>query len=221
MWAYFNLPESDYLAYQASQDKNQVKIKLVLANGSVFPEDGKIGAIEADFNNENGNIAFRGDFPNPGRVLRHGQTGTVLVSRTVKDAVVIPQRAKFEILAKNYVYVVVPEESSDVVPAAKADVHGEGSVEPAATTADAHEPKDTHSTDKKQNEGHHKERGVVRQREINILGELDDIYLIRDGVTTNERIVLEGVQQVRDGDIVEYDYVTPEDALKQLKYHAE
>jgi len=41
-----------------------LKIELVLANGNKFDQIGKIGAIEADFNNETGNIAFRADFPN-------------------------------------------------------------------------------------------------------------------------------------------------------------
>ena len=72
----------------------------------MFPQAGKIGAIEAKFNNETGNIPFRADFPNPDRLLRHGQTGTILISRTLKNAVVIPQRATFELLDKRYVYVV-------------------------------------------------------------------------------------------------------------------
>ena len=42
----------------------------------------------------------------PNGLLRHGQTGTVLIHRVLKDAVVIPQRATFEILDKRYVYVV-------------------------------------------------------------------------------------------------------------------
>ena len=73
-----------------------MQIELVLANGNKFPQPGKIGAIEADFNNETGNIAFRADFPNPDGLLRHGQTGTVLIHRLVKNAIVIPQRATFE-----------------------------------------------------------------------------------------------------------------------------
>lgn len=111
MWAYFNVPEADYLKYQASTNKDELKIELMLANHKMFPQAGTIGAIEADFNNETGNIAFRGDFPNPDHLLRHGQTGSVLVSHIVKDAIVIPQRAKYEILAKNYVYVITNEDA--------------------------------------------------------------------------------------------------------------
>ena len=108
MWVYFNVPEARYLEYMAGleQDKEDRQIELVLANGSKFPQTGKIGAIEAQFNNETGNIPFRADFPNPDGLLRHGQTGNVLIHRTLKNAIVIPQRATFEILDKRYVYVV-------------------------------------------------------------------------------------------------------------------
>jgi membrane fusion protein (multidrug efflux system) len=79
MWVYFNVPESRYLEYQSAkidQHKDDLKIELVLANGETFDQPGQLGAIGADFNHENGNISFRADFPNPDRLLRHGQTGT-------------------------------------------------------------------------------------------------------------------------------------------------
>ncbi len=108
MWVYFNVPEARYLEYmtELKERKDELKIQIRLANGEIFPYEGKIGAIEADFNNETGNIPFRADFPNPDQLLRHGQTGTVLISRVEKDSIVIPQRAVFEVLQKRYVYVV-------------------------------------------------------------------------------------------------------------------
>lgn len=112
MWVYFNVPEARYLEYMAglNQEKESRQMELVLANGCKFPHTGKIGAIEAKFNNETGNIPFRADFPNPDRLLRHGQTGNVLIHRMLKNAIVIPQRATFEILDKRYVYVVAKDE---------------------------------------------------------------------------------------------------------------
>ncbi|WP_020468774.1 efflux RND transporter periplasmic adaptor subunit [Zavarzinella formosa] len=107
MWVYFNVPEARYLEYMASLGQDQdPRIELVLANGSTFPHAGKINAIEAKFDNKTGNIPFRADFSNPDRLLRHGQTGTVLIHRTLHNAIVIPQRAVFEILDKRYVKLV-------------------------------------------------------------------------------------------------------------------
>jgi membrane fusion protein (multidrug efflux system) len=108
MGAYFQIPERHYLEYMAEkvQSQQSPEIELILAGRSKFPQAGKIGAILATFNNETGDISFRADFPNPDGLLRHGQTGTLSINRVLKDAIVIPQRATFEILDKRYVYVV-------------------------------------------------------------------------------------------------------------------
>lgn len=174
MWVYFNVPEARYLEYMGTpqEEREGLKIELVLANGETFNHVGKIGAIEADFNNETGNIPFRADFPNTERLLRHGQTGTVLLSRVEQDAVVIPQRATFEILDKRYVFVIDQD-------------------------------------------------NVAHQREITVKNELEDIFVIGKGIGVNDKIVLEGVRQVRDGDKVEFDFLPPTEAFAQLKYRAE
>jgi len=172
MWVYFNVPEARYLEYMQDPHKDDLKVELQLADGSKFEHLGKIGAIEADFNNETGNIPFRADFPNPERLLRHGQTGTVLISRVQQDAIVIPQRATFEVLAKRYVYVI-------------------------------------------------DEENVAHQREIEYSNELDDIFVIEKGVDVNDRIVLEGIRQIRDGEKVEYEDRPSDQVAANLKYHAE
>lgn len=174
MWVYFNVPEARYLEYMATseQEKKDQKIELVLANGATFPHTGKIGAIEAKFNNETGNIAFRADFTNPEGLLRHGQTGNILIHRPLRGAIVIPQRATFEILAKRYVFVI-------------------------------------------------DEKNVVHQREIVVKEVLDDIFVLDGGVDVNEKIVLEGICQVHDGDTVEFEFHEPEQVLSHLKYRAE
>ena len=65
VWVYFNVSEARYLEYQAIENHDDVQVELILANKKKFDQSGKIAAIEADFNNETGNIAFRADFPNP------------------------------------------------------------------------------------------------------------------------------------------------------------
>ncbi len=173
MWVYFNVPEKQYLEYMANRkQREEDKIELVLANQTKFPQPGKIGAIEAEFNNETGNIAFRADFPNPDGLLRHGQTGTILIHRKVHDAIVIPMRATFEIMDKRYVYVVDKDD-------------------------------------------------VVHRREIGIQKEIDDIFVIKKGVGVGDRIVLEGIRQVRDGEKVEYEFRPPEEVIGKLKTRTE
>jgi membrane fusion protein (multidrug efflux system) len=159
IWAYFNVPEVRYFEFMAelNQHKERLQIELVLANGTKFQQTGKFGAIVADFDHETGTIPFRADFPNPDHLLRHGQTGSVLIHQVLKDAVVIPQRAVVNLLDKRYVYVV---DKND----------------------------------------------IVHQREIVIENEVDHaLFVIQKGVGVNDKIVLEGVMQIQDGEEIEYE----------------
>ena len=80
----------------------------------------------------------------------------MLISRLLNGAIVVPQRATFEVLNKRYVYVV----------------------------------------DKKD---------VAHLREIVIQNELEDLFVIKKGVGVDEKIILEGIRQVHDGEKVEYE----------------
>ncbi|MCB0749613.1 MAG: efflux RND transporter periplasmic adaptor subunit, partial [Ignavibacteriae bacterium] len=107
MWVYFNVPESQYLEYiSKKQQGTKEKVQLRMANGDLFSHDGVIETIEGEFNNETGNIQFRATFPNPDKILRHGQTGSVVLKSMVKNAILIPQKATFEVLDRKYVFVV-------------------------------------------------------------------------------------------------------------------
>ena len=108
MWVYFNVPEGEYLTYILSKTNNEKMppVKLQLANNQMFNQEGIIETIEADFNNETGNIAFRATFDNPQGILRHGETGNILMPTSLKNAMIIPQKATFEVLDKKFVYVI-------------------------------------------------------------------------------------------------------------------
>lgn len=107
MWVYFNVPEAEYLNIKTNQNKeDMLHVKLLMANNQMFKFPGIVQTVEADFNNETGNIAFRATFPNPEGLLRHGETGSIVVSQPLKSAIIIPQKATFEVLEKKYVYVV-------------------------------------------------------------------------------------------------------------------
>lgn len=107
MWVYFNVPEAEYLDYKVKAKKDSLmRVNLIMANHQKFNHPGIVQAIEADFNNETGNIAFRATFPNPDGLLRHGGTGNIQMMVPLKNALLIPQKATFEVLEKKYVYVV-------------------------------------------------------------------------------------------------------------------
>jgi len=90
--------------------KNEpLHVRLKMANGKEFSQDGIVETIESDFNNETGNIAYRATFPNPQGLLRYGETGNILITSPYPDAVMIPQKATFEELEKKYVYVITKD----------------------------------------------------------------------------------------------------------------
>lgn len=108
MWVYFNVPEAVYLDY-AQHPAGAADLNLKLANNQLFGQLGKVTAVEAEFDNTTGTIPFRATFANPDRLLRHGQTGNILWPIPLKDAMIIPQKATYEILEKRYVFVVDEE----------------------------------------------------------------------------------------------------------------
>jgi membrane fusion protein (multidrug efflux system) len=108
MWVYFNVPEAEYLDYKSDGQNGDkpMEVRLKMANHQLFKYPGYVKTIEADFNNETGNIAFRATFPNPDKLLRHGETGNVVVTIPLKDAIIIPQKATYEVLDQKFVFVV-------------------------------------------------------------------------------------------------------------------
>ncbi len=105
---YFNVSEREYLEYVKAKEKsnNNNAVKLILADGTPYPYEGKIETMEGGFNANTGSIAFRARFPNSNNILKHGATGKIILTNRIHDALIIPQKAVFEIQDRHYVYVV-------------------------------------------------------------------------------------------------------------------
>lgn len=110
VYVYFNVSENEYLEYTKANrehvNENSGIVDLVLADGSPFPEKGKIQTMEGEFDEGTGSIAFRAQFPNSKKLLKHGSSGTIRLTNTLDDAILVPQKAVFEIQDQSYVYVV-------------------------------------------------------------------------------------------------------------------
>lgn len=110
VYAYFDVSEKEYLAYTKAQQngtqKNSNTVQLILADGTKYPLEGKIETMEGVFEANTGSIAFRATFPNPHKLLKHHSTGKVRLFNDVDNALMLPQKATFEVQDKNFVYVV-------------------------------------------------------------------------------------------------------------------
>ncbi|WP_409515125.1 efflux RND transporter periplasmic adaptor subunit [Chryseobacterium oranimense] len=173
MYTYFNVSEPEYLNYQrnvASRGSNQVG--LLMANGDLFPQQGEVETITGEFDSETGNIAFRAKFPNPDKLLRNGETGKVRMTLPLRNALIIPQKATYEIQDQKYVFVV----------------------------------------DK---------NGVAKSKNIKVAYELPDVYVVASGLAAGDKILLEGVQKVKDDQKVQTKAQDPKKVLQSLKLKAE
>ncbi len=173
IYAYFNVSEPEYLNYQTNiSQRGSKQVTLIMANGQAFPKQGEIQTIEGQFDNETGNIAFRAKFPNPNSLLRNGQTGKIQMSIPLHNALVIPQKATYEIQDQKYVFTI----------------------------------------DK---------NNIVHSQNIKIAYELPDIYIVDSGLNEEDKILIEGVQKVKENQKVQTKYTNPKEVLQNLKLNAD
>ncbi|MDQ2658141.1 MAG: efflux RND transporter periplasmic adaptor subunit [Bacteroidota bacterium] len=154
VFVYFNVSEGEYLEYvkatvKETHGRNSL-VTLMLADGTLYPYDGSVETMGGEFQASTGSISFRARFPNPNSILKHGATGKIRLSSTVQDAIMIPQKAVFEIQDKNFVFVV-------------------------------------DSTNK------------VRMRNFVPKTRFSHYYIVESGLKSGEKIVFEGIQEIRDG----------------------
>jgi len=50
---------------------------------------------------------------------------------------------------------------------------------------------------------------------------MPDIYVLKDGLNENERILLEGIRKVKDNDKIIYDYEDAKKVISNLKVYVE
>jgi membrane fusion protein (multidrug efflux system) len=90
----------------------------------------------------------------------------------VRGALLVPQKATFEILDHHYVFIVGADD-------------------------------------------------VLVQQRIHISEELEDVFIVSDGLTEKDKIVLEGMRLAKSGEKAVYVFKKPEEAFKDMKLHAE
>lgn len=155
VFVYFNISENEYLEYLRAQerqpeDEQLNSVRLILSDGKEYEFPGKVETVVSEFDETTGSIAFRARFPNPGHLLKHGATGKIRLSQKVENALMLPQKAVFEIQDKNYVYVL---------------------------------------------DGSNK----VHMRNFTPKARLEDFYIVASGLKEGEKVVYEGIQNIRDG----------------------
>lgn len=155
VYAYFRVSETEYLQYIANdpsktnRDKYRQPVTLELADGSHYPNEGFVETMEGDFDRSTGSIAFRARFKNPDKILKHGSSGKIFMTKVLHNALLVPQKSAFTIQDKYFVYVL--------------------------DSANKARPKNFSTVERYQD------------------------YFITNGLAQGDRVVVEGIQQLRDG----------------------
>lgn len=116
IWVYFSVSENDILKSKSEALKQQLifpktgelEIEVVLADGSIYPDKGKVNFASPTIDQKTGTMSIRAVLPNPDNILVPGQFVRVnVIGATRPEAIVIPQRAVLEGKNGMFVYVVI------------------------------------------------------------------------------------------------------------------
>jgi len=172
VFAYFDVSEKEYLNYITNfkeNAQNSSNVTLILANGAEHPFKGKIETSEGEIDRSTGNIAFRARFNNPDKILKHGASGKVRLLKDYKNALIIPQKATFEIQDRMYVYVL-------------------------------------------------DNKNQVKIQAITSKHRMPHYYIVDSGLNENDKIIYEGIQNIKDGMTVNPQFVEMNKISKDLAY---
>lgn len=108
VYVYFSMSERDFLSFNrmyagenmAEKIKNMAPVSLMLADGNLYQQTGRIEIINGEFDTQTGAISVRAKFNNPELLLRTGNTGRIIVPRIEKDIFLIPVLATTDVQNK-------------------------------------------------------------------------------------------------------------------------
>ncbi|RZK92252.1 MAG: efflux RND transporter periplasmic adaptor subunit [Pedobacter sp.] len=114
VYAYFSLNEKQLLEISRNtkgrtlEDKiKQIpNVTLVLADGTIYAEKGKIETISGQINAQTGSSSLRATFPNPNGLLRSGSSASIRIPQHLQNALLVPQKSTTDIQGKKFVYLV-------------------------------------------------------------------------------------------------------------------
>jgi len=157
--AYFNVTEQAYINFTklfvAESNRyarlRQLDTRLILGDGSVYPEPGKIFASDREIGATTGALRVEALFPNPNYALRPGEFARIRIKFAVAhNALLVPQRAVSELQGSYQVAIVDSDDKIHIQPVT--------------------------------------------------VGERDgSLWIIEKGLSAGQRIVVEGLQKIREG----------------------
>jgi membrane fusion protein (multidrug efflux system) len=111
IWVRFKLSESEFFDYEKRSKQEQgAPLQLVLADGQIYPHEGRIQNTVNQVDSRTGTIELQATFANPERIVLPGQFGRVRMrTESRKNAILIPQKAVQEVQGLQSVLTVSPD----------------------------------------------------------------------------------------------------------------
>jgi membrane fusion protein, multidrug efflux system len=171
------MAEAEYLrvarrmqaARTAGTTAARIPIRLILADGTVHPHEGRLDAVERNIDATTGTLAMQIKFPNPELLVRPGQYGRVrFVIDERKGALLVPQRAVQELQDLYSVAVVGADNKASF-------------------------------------------------RNVKVGPREGSLWVIEEGLKPGDRVVVEGLQRLREGAIVAPKTTPAEGAVGETK----
>lgn len=112
MEVYFSMTEKDILSMTKTSGSTQEAlkefpaVKLQLADGTTYNEEGRVTKMSGVIDAATGSVQLIADFTNPQRLLKSGGSGAIIIPRSNKSAIVIPQTVVSEVQNKKFVYLL-------------------------------------------------------------------------------------------------------------------
>jgi membrane fusion protein (multidrug efflux system) len=115
------MSENELLKLRDETEKDRLRfppngefdVEVVLADGSVFPNHGRINFIDPSFNKETGTFLIRTVVANPEGKLRPGQFVRARVKGAWRpNAILVPRRAVLQGPKSHYVWVIDKEDKA-------------------------------------------------------------------------------------------------------------
>ena len=116
VFAYFSWNEKVLLAFMSNIPGNSLQerlshlppVVLLLADGSEYPEKGRLETASGLINTATGTASFKAIFPNPRGFLHSGASAVVRLYQNIDAALLVPQSASYELQEKHFVYTLTP-----------------------------------------------------------------------------------------------------------------
>jgi membrane fusion protein (multidrug efflux system) len=134
IWVNFSVSQNQTAKLKDMVEKKQVvpppkldfEVEILLSDGKVYPDKGRISFADPSFSQETGSFLVRAQLPNSNQELRPGMFVTAkLYGATRPDAVVIPQLAVQQGSNGHLVYVVKQDGTAEVRPVVVGDYQGD------------------------------------------------------------------------------------------------